>query len=694
MYFCVVAFFSLVVFSHLIGGVNAQSEDSIPAMMLSNWFDSVLSWTASRSSYKLDPSKPVGVYDYRISDNWNYSALKADTFALIIGNEYYTDPKLWDGDTYLRDDGVFETTYNKYNGEELSFTVVCEIIQPAYAPHYVVRYKVNDPKMRSYQLLSYLIVDSNSSSAKTWAWYNLSENMFMADETKSGAFYFSSGAMNGFNSFQFGEVGTPNDPLTQFASGGISALGMNEVTEAQQVGIGIGVKGSFNKSYSFYRSYRKDYDTVVAASKAAANNDADYWIDVTKTNVDAWLSNARIPPSFKDEPFYKTSLLFLKHAQNPTVGTIVASFHPEYGFKVWMRDSLYAAMILDAAGYTIEARMFYTWASNNVLADGNHYHTCYNYWTGDKYDFVEPQLDSAGQYLLALLYHLSLASIKAEETGDETILDEAIAFVKSSTVVQRMGIISNYFINNKGKYNLAPADYSIWEESSSPVDGKPLSTGYFSYTQGLSWAGLFAAYRLYDEIIGDKNMADKTYQRSVELREAVNNYLWCSSCNGFLRQIWGDTNENDTRTDSSSSSLIWTGLITDETKIDAHMESIKSTLTRDSWGLARYDGDIYFQDSVFSPVPKECENPMPPWPVVTLMNSWIESPADRLERLKWAVDRAAWHSMPVGEAVDGDTDRFIWSSAPDIYEHAGIYVLTCLIHDGLVPRLRPEELEY
>ncbi|GIQ91600.1 hypothetical protein KIPB_014939, partial [Kipferlia bialata] len=50
---------------------------------------------------------------------------------------------------------------------------------------------------------------------------------------------------------------------------------------------------------------------------------------------------------------------------------------------------------------------------------------------------------------------------------------------------------------------------------------------------------------------------------------------------------------------------------------------------------------------------------------------------------------AAYGGMPVGEAVDPIIDQFVFSSAPDIYEHAGIYVWTQLIHHGLAPMPQP-----
>eukprot|EP00766_Chilomastix_caulleryi_P006513 gnl/Chilomastix_caulleri/877.p1 GENE.gnl/Chilomastix_caulleri/877~~gnl/Chilomastix_caulleri/877.p1 ORF type:complete len:198 (+),score=48.55 gnl/Chilomastix_caulleri/877:413-1006(+) len=182
--------------------------------------------------------------------------------------------------------------------------------------------------------------------------------------------------------------------------------------------------------------------------------------------------------------------------------------------------------------------------------------------------------------------------------------------------------------------------------------------------------------------------------RADELKAAIEANMWDASKNAFVRQIWSDTLQKDTRVDASSASLLWTGLIKNTTKIEAHRKAINTVLKRDTWGLARYDGDIYFYASVFNPAGRECLNNMPAWPVVTLMNSWLDSSSDRLSRLNWSVQRAAYHSMPVGEAVDGDVDQFIWSSSPDIYEHAGIYVITCLIHDGKIPQLKPEDLVY
>lgn len=51
-------------------------------------------------------------------------------------------------------------------------------------------------------------------------------------------------------------------------------------------------------------------------------------------------------------------------------------------------------------------------------------------------------------------------------------------------------------------------------------------------------------------------------------------------------------------------------------------------------------------------------------------------------RLQWMVDVAAPFQVPVGEALDGITGKFVMSSAPDCYEHS-VFAWTLLMHQVL-----------
>ncbi len=53
--------------------------------------------------------------------------------------------------------------------------------------------------------------------------------------------------------------------------------------------------------------------------------------------------------------------------------------------------------------------------------------------------------------------------------------------------------IENFLGYGVGMHGFAPADYSIWEESSHPHTGGNMPTAYFTFTQAMAAAGLQAA---------------------------------------------------------------------------------------------------------------------------------------------------------------------------------------------------------
>jgi hypothetical protein len=81
--------------------------------------------------------------------------------------------------------------------------------------------------------------------------------------------------------------------------------------------------------------------------------------------------------------------------------------------------------------------------------------------------------------------------------------------------------------------------------------------------------------------------------------------------------------------------------------------------------------DPFFYDSIYNPAKgPEVGAPSPPWGVVTMFVAWAELQhgIDISKRLQWMYDHAAPGAMPVGEAIDGVSGKFVMSSCPDIYE--------------------------
>jgi len=432
-------------------------------------------------------------------------------------------------------------------------------------------------------------------------------------------------------------------------------------------------------------------------------------------------------PSFVDPEharLYKHSLLFMKNAQNPTVGCIVASFHPAYQYKTWMRDGMFAAMIFDAAGYHDEARAFFEWAATCYLREFlQGFYTCYSYWTGEPVPFVDPQFDSAGAFLLGVYHHYRL-------TGCTSFLEKVQVGVRH---------IENFLGYGASLNGFAPPDYSIWEESSHPHTGAAMPRAYFTFTQAMAAAGLQAAAQLEEKVWKDTERAGFMRSRYHQVQGAIETYLWDQDTEGeggfYMRCISSTDGTLDERLDGSSVAVVFLGVGSPK-RAAYHLAHVRKKLTQRGYGIGRYVGDPFFYDSIFSPGGMEAGGPTPPWGVVTMFTAFAElelecilkegSSAPSLaseaavekkegkhthqhmlkkktnepidydgimfaegprevvrKRLQWMVDHAAEGQMPVGEAICGVTGNYIASSTPNIYEYAGVYVWGVLMEQGL-----------
>jgi hypothetical protein len=92
-------FFLLLFFLVLLAltQVKAQTPPPrrFPSMMLSNWVDLMGTWSGARDNPNQGPKRPVGLTGLRSSfNNWAFSSLSVDSFALKFGNTLYSDPSL------------------------------------------------------------------------------------------------------------------------------------------------------------------------------------------------------------------------------------------------------------------------------------------------------------------------------------------------------------------------------------------------------------------------------------------------------------------------------------------------------------------------------------------------------------------------------------------------------------------------
>jgi GH15 family glucan-1,4-alpha-glucosidase len=286
----------------------------------------------------------------------------------------------------------------------------------------------------------------------------------------------------------FNETGSiPNFPLYDQKFVGVGALYTNLAVGETPITI------------VSFRAIGKTLADAKANLARAINKNATGVEQQTNSSYYSWL-NSSIKPDLADDALdlYKKSLLVLKNSQNPRLGTIASSLHPLYGYKNWMRDSIMAGFMLDAAGFHKEAKLFFDWVPTAPLTNTGGWHTCYNTFTGKEVGFVEPQYDSVGIYLMAMNYHLHCF-------GDSD-------WIKSHmTTIERE---ADWIVQRKGDKGFGYSDRAPWEESTDHHTGLPVPEQYYTWTQGNLYGGLIAAARI-EEAMGNRGRAVIYMNRSL-----------------------------------------------------------------------------------------------------------------------------------------------------------------------------------
>jgi len=326
-----------------------------------------------------------------------------------------------------------------------------------------------------------------------------------------------------------------------------------------------------------------------------------------------------------------------------------------------------AAFMFDAAGYHSEARLFFDWIPKAERTDTGGWHTTYDTFTGKNAPFVEPQYDSAGLYLIAMNYHLKYY-------GDKYWVRSHLPTIEK---------MANFLVEKRGQNGLGISDRSPWEESTDHHTKQPIAEQYYAWSQGCIYGGLVAA-SIIEKSIGSSSVATTYENRAIEIKGAVKQYLWDGS--RLYRGLWADNFSPDKRADSASMSCVFTGLL-EGTEARKHYDYIVGQLTHLGSGIARYSNDPYFFDSVWNPCgegTRETQMAEPSWPVVTAYVAWSENVLgiDYQNRLDWMVQISAFGNMPIGEGVDSADGALIMPSAPDVFEHAGVYIYTTLLKQG------------
>lgn len=669
--------------------LTEPSSTSATSLYLSNWENLMGIVMASRLTQTDTGTFGPRLGELRFSDRWatnqivDYSAFFRDETTPAKYNQI----NKFESDLSYDQTGAAIQTYLDYDGSPTPVEAAREYLAVPNQPFIVVRYTATNPGGSS---IAWNVLDQahlnnpQRPSGSTTASYDDTRNAIFGDLTGVGEGVVAFGAFQAADSYQIGDD-TETDPAAgdaspwfQFDDSG--SLSNNGSLTSADISVGfqnsLTISASGTETTCFYITARSTLTAAQVAADTARSQTCQYWFDQGADDWTGWL-NAGARPETTDtgvNTAFDIGLMTIKQMQNPTVGGIPATSNPaSYGYKVWARDASVTAMGLDATGHHEEAELFWNWMASVQKAGGD-FNTTFDLWTGDVVPFVEPEHDSIGMFLLGAWRHYEL-------TNDGAFLNAIYPKVSAS---------ANFLMNNiDSTYGLGPKDASIWEEDQE----------FNFFSQALYVAGLWAAQKSAIVRGEDADRDNWNGAASTILSAMQRSYGWNPT--GLYNETWGyynravnaDFTPRTTVDGSTLAAIAWGVIDASSERAQTHAQTVGGFLSRDTWGIARYTGDVYYHTAPFSPAGDEAQGPEPAWPQLAMYMALYElytGQTDRtFSRLQWYTSRTAKGYVPMGEAVSWVTGQPIISTTAEPIT-ASVFLITTLAYQGdFEPRITP-----
>jgi GH15 family glucan-1,4-alpha-glucosidase len=667
---------------------TSPSTTSTASVYLSNWQNTMAIWNASKLNQNDSGTFGPRIAELRSSSQWStnqivdYSGFFRDETDSVKYDQIHN----FASTAYLDESGVLNTSYGQYSGSSTPIQVKRDYVLVPNEPFLVVRYTLTNPSATTsydWNVLDQVHLNNTSASTNVSASYDSTRNALFGDMTASGQSVVYLGALQSASSHQVGNDAdcTASDATAsawcQFDTSG--TLHGNSSLSTPNVDLGfqnrVTISPSSSTTLYYYLGVSSSMTTADSAVDTARAQTGSYWYSTTATDYSNWLASGSTLSTSDTgvNTAFERNLVVIKDSQNPTIGGFPAATNEgSYGYKVWMRDSSFDAMALDAAGHYTEAAAYWNWMASLQLSGGT-WHTTYDLWSGSYVSFVEPEYDSLGEFLVGVYKHWKL-------TGSSSFL---------SGVWPEVQAAANYINNNIGTNGLGPADASIWEEG----------TEYNTFTQALYVAGLRAGAAM--ALAESSSSSADTWNggASTILSAIQRGYSWSpaglwNDATGYYDRAVTTGGYARTTIDSSSQALIVFGDVNAASaRAASHIQTIESALTHDTSGLARYSGDTYYDTSPYDPAGNEAGAAEPVWPNMTMFDALYEvytgRSTDAFTRLQWYASRSGVGYMPPGEAVSWVTQQPIVSTMSEPLTAAS-FVMAGLAYAGSYdPRVTP-----
>lgn len=674
-------------FINLDNLVVTTKNVSVRSLYMSNWNNMMAIWQASKLSDN-DTTSGSGprLSEIRYSDNWGVNQIKDyDGFFRDETNSVkYDQIHNFDSEAYYDENGTLHNNYLKYNDKNLpGMEISKDYVMVPNQNLVVVRYTLKNTGDKD---LTYSVLDmlhpSNTSGGSISSNYDSSRNAIIINRSNSGQPYMALGAFTKPSYYQVANDADSSLPSTTcspwytFDNNGTlnnnSSVTANDVSTAFAQKVTV-PKGTTQNAY-FYVALGSSLNDVQNICDTARSNQGDYWFNNTAQSYSNWFSSKKVP-NYADSDLtsvYKRNLVMIKNSIKPGTstddGAMPATTNPlNYSYKIWSRDSSVTAMSLDAAGFTDEAAKYWNWLAARQNADGS-FHTCFNLWDNTNAQFVEPENDAIGFFLIGAYKHYL-------DTGDKTFLNNIYNSMKKA---------SSYITTNMDQTTgFGPADKSIWEEGNQSED---YTYTQAAYAEGLKCASMVASTE------GDSTLADNLNGAASTIMTAINRDdtssvkgLWNAAGGYYDRCINADGTAN-TMEDTSTDILFALGLIdVNSSRAASHINKMEKDLAVDEYGLPRYAGDTFYYTSQWSPSGNEALEASPSWPQMTMWDAVYQAYSGNKRKaydmLEWFKHRTGSGFMVTGEATSNVTEAPLVSTASEPVTAAS-YILASLAYSG------------
>lgn len=654
------------------GSPTQPSTETARSLYMNNWADTTGIWMAPTLA-QTDTNTQYGprLGELHYSPNGTASAASAvnqivDYTGFFRDETHavkYDQVHNFSGATgYLDSSGILRSDYGKYAGATMPVSIGRDYAMVPNQKFMVVTYRLQNTTASAVTMNVLDAIHLNNTGAASGqtvhATWDATRNADVIDMSASGQYYLVLGSFGAPTGHQVGDDTVSNTgsatvaPWYTFDNNGTLA-GNTSVTAANvdaALSKQVSVPANSTVSTSFYLAIASTQAAALSAADTARGSTDTSWQTSMTTSYTNWLNAGKRVTTLADTGLstaYDRALIADKQTQNPVLGTWPAATNPiAYGYKTWIRDSAVTALAMDSAGHHSEADKYFRWLASIQSSDGS-FGTTYDEWTGAYISFVQPESDSIGIFIMGALRHY-------QQTGDTSFRDALWPAVQKA---------AGFIVTNLSSNGFGPADHSIWEEDLE----------YNAFTQATYEAGLFAA-ELYAQAEGNTTLADTWSDTASSIATALQRSslsspagMWNAPDSYYDRAVNTDNTARVNPVDSSSDLLFVLGVVDPaSSRAVSHISKITSTLTADTWGIARYAGDLFYYTSPYSPAGNEAGAASPSWPQMSMYLALSEiytgDNATALSRMQWYTSRTAIGYMPPGEATSNVTQKPIVST--------------------------------